>query len=195
MSQTIAQMRAKGSPKRAETRKELCLAPHLISEVQRIQNEWQQIAAGLPSKSDDEEKDGPPRRLGQASTDPRLKPLEERLAELHAEMREESGVLILRAIDGGEWLRWRSAHPARKDNRVDEEIGYGLINAEALANDLFQFVGSFNDEPVDVDDWAYVLGAAAPGDISDIVKVVIQMHEVSIAIPKSPSASSASTTK
>jgi hypothetical protein len=76
------------------------------------------------------------------------------LAALFDRMRESEGDLLLRAIGGGEWQRFKDDHPAREGNKSDEETAYGLCDSTALLADLGRFVVAWNGENFGADDWA-----------------------------------------
>lgn len=192
---TIAELRAQsqGTAKRAERLKQICLEPQLLAEIQRLTEERQAaFLEALPTGNSDGE--AAPRRLSErpAGMSDDVVRLDAEIAEVYDRMIEASGTIVLRASTPGEWRRWVSTHPPRKDNKIDERLAFGLCDADALANDLAVWVASYNDEPVTPEDLSYVLNTAAPADVNDLIVTVVRMHEEGVAIPKSRSASSAS---
>lgn len=204
---SLAELRAAaGATKRLPTRSyEMCLAQDLVSRVQALEEERTGLLIELGGnvESEDDGSTGKPSRIG----DPRRTRVAEIDAEKEAlgkEMREHTGTLVLKGIDSGDWLRWVGAHPPREDGRdeqgrpivnpIDDRVAYGFCNAQALADDLLRYVQTWNDEPVDADDWAFLRSNAAPGDIKELVAIVVGMHEaVGARAPKSSSTSSPTT--
>ena len=120
----------------------LCLTPALVAEVQALSEELSSLT--IPGRSEDGERKGPPRRMGQG-TGPREAEIQERLAALLAEMAEHEGELRIRAnLTDGEWRRWVNEHPARDEDEPgfdrDQRVTLGYCNADDLLdilNDVF----------------------------------------------------------
>lgn len=207
MSKSLGELRAAaGAAKRLPTRtKTLCLAQELVGQVQELTSEKADLLMQIGSRvqGDDGETDGKPTRVG----DPRrarVAEIDTELEALYAQMREHEGTLRLQAIPAGEWRRWVDANPPRETDRdengrpilhpLDERLAYGFCNAQALADDLFRYVVSWNDEPVTEEDWQYLLNNAAPGDVKDIVTLVLSLQEGEGARAPKASSNSSSTT-
>lgn len=183
MPKSIAEMRTSPSVGLPERPVRMCLAQKLVAEVQSLAAEHEQIVNQVKI---DPDKPGTPRRAGQGKP-ARAEEIEERVAALHEEMREHTGELLLRGIGAGRWRRWVADHPVRQVgltkegapiwNPVDEEIAYGYCNADDLLDELGSYVVSWNGEPLADGEWDFILTNAAPGDINEAVKVVVQMHE------------------
>jgi hypothetical protein len=60
-----------------------------------------------------------------------------------------------------------------------------------LLEHLEQYVVSWNGDPVSTEDWEFISSHAAPGDLKEVVKTVVTMHEgTGSRAPKLPSPSS-----
>ncbi|MDN7120306.1 hypothetical protein INN71_02755 [Nocardioides sp. ChNu-153] len=190
LSELRADTRPDGQPRRVERIKSICLAQHLVAEAQRLQAARADAFTAVRTEQEGEA----PRSMVRSPAESALNAIDTELAAIGEQMRDATGELLLRGMTGGEWRRWVSEHPARKGNAIDERWGLGVVDADALANDLGKWVVSYNDEPVDADALAFILDSAAAADVNDMVSIVVQMHEISVTIPKSRSASSDSPT-
>lgn len=183
MSKSIAELRASQHTALPERTMQLCLAQILVAEVQQLEEERSNIIA---AERDEEGQSKRPRRQGEGRN-PRLVEIEARFEDLADEMREHTGELRIRAITGGEWRRWVDAHPPREVgrheggqplfDRVDEDIAYGICNAVDLYHDLARYVISWNGAELAEGDWDFIANRAAPGDLNDLCRQVVQMHE------------------
>lgn len=183
MSKSIAELRASRHTALPERTMPLCLAQKLVAEVQSLQEERDAI---LHSERAVEGEPSRPRRQAD-KPNPRLTEIAARFDELSDEMREHTGELRIRAITGGEWRRWVDAHPAREAGRrddgqplfhqIDETIAYGICNAVDLYNDLQRFAVSWNGDELAEGDWDFIANRAAPGDLNEVCRQVVQMHE------------------
>lgn len=200
MSKSIAELRASQHTALPERTMQLCLAQKLVAEVQQLEEERAEI---LIVERDQEGRPKRPRRQGEGPN-PRLAEIQARFDELADEMREHTGELRIRAVTGGEWRRWVDAHPAREIGRredgrptyhqVDEEIAYGICNAVDLYHDLSGYVVSWNGADLAEGDWDFIANRAAPGDLNELCRQVVQMHEaVGAKAPLSRRHSSATT--
>lgn len=190
---TIAQMRARTHErprKRSSTTMELCLAQDLISEVERLSIEKADLlveAGRTPQRDPDEA--GPPQKAsrGGSVAPPRLAEIDTRLAELYDEMHDHTGQLTLEAEEAGKWRQWVDANPPRMVHHedsdqptmmpVDQSIALGWCNAAALLERLGDFASEWNGEPVTADDWKFITATAAPGDLKQACRNVVQLHE------------------
>lgn len=183
MSKSIAELRASQHTALPERTMSLCLAQKLVAEVQQLDEERASI---LATERDEEGQSKRPRRQGEGRN-PRLDEIQARFDELADEMREHTGELRIRAVTGGEWRRWVDAHPAREVGRresgeplfhqIDEEIAYGIANAVDLYHDLERYVVSWNGDELAEGDWQFIANRAAPGDLNELCRQVVQMHE------------------
>lgn len=178
MTKTLAELRANPPKSRPERSVTLCLAPHLVAEVQALSDEL--AAIPLASRVDNEEREGPPARVGQGEH-PRVTEIKARLAELVDEMAEHEGELRLRATSDGEWRRWVNAHPARDEkepgHKRDQEVTFGFCDADALIDDLETYAFSWNGEPLVDGDWAMLTENIGGPDLKQIATSVVAMHE------------------
>jgi len=200
MSKSLADLRAAKDRKPSLPTRivKVCLDQDLLADIQRLTAEKRDLAVSAAVADDaDEAKggedggDGPPQRLVGPPPPPRLAEIDAELEPLYERLRETEGELLIRAGDGGAWLRWKDAHPAREGSDVDERLSYGFCNATDLAADLGRYVVSWNGEefaPGEWDDW--FAAKVAPADIGECVRAVVELHEARVGAPKSPSVSS-----
>lgn len=194
MPKSLADLKAK--PKSLPTRVvRICLDQEAVADVQRLDNEKRDLLvdAARSSASDEGERTGPPRRVGESATPPRVTEIDAELEALYDRMRDAEGDLLLRAVGGGEWQRFKDDHPAREGSKTDEEVTYGLCDSSALLSDLGRYVVSWNGEALGAEDWADWFSAqVAPADLRELCSEVVQLHEARVRVPpKSLSASSA----
>lgn len=195
MSKSLAEMRANKAPASLPTRVvKICLDQAVIAEAQRLEAEKRDIELDSLRVSSDGDQDGPPKRIADAPP-ARLAEIDQELEHVYDRMRQAEGELLLRAIPGGKWQRWKDAHPSRKENPSDEAITYGLCNASDLLDSLGEYAVSWEGEaflPGDWDDW--FMEKVAPADLRDICTQVVSLHEARISVPKLSSTSSAEET-
>lgn len=179
MSKTLAELRANPPKSRPERSVTLCLAPHLVAEVQALTEEL----ASLPSQSRTDEggePTGPPRKMGQGEH-PRATEIRARLAVLLEEMAEHEGELRLRATSDGDWRRWVNEHPGREEDqpghRRDLEVTFGYCNADDLIDALGTYAYSWNGEPLAPGDWALLADNIGGPDLKQAATAVVAMHE------------------
>lgn len=191
MSKSLAELRAEKASVSLPTRVEkIVLDQALVAKCQRLETEKQDVQVQSLRVGGDEQQDGPPKRIADGPV-PRLAEIDAELEALYDEMRASEGELLLRAISGGKWQRWKDAHPARKDNQSDDEITYGLCNATDLLNSLSDYVAEWNGEPLGPGEWDdWFMEKVAPADLRNICTQVVSLHEARITVPKSSSTSS-----
>lgn len=193
MSKTLAELRAMTAPKLPTRTVRLCLNLEVLAQIQRLQNEKEELLLDARrSSADDEERKGPPRKMAEKAVPPRVAEIDAELADLYDKMREYEGDLLLNGIDGGRWQQWKDEHPPRKDNESDERLGYGLVDATALMGDLALFAVAWNDEHFAEGDWdGWFAARVAPADLGALVSAVVEMHEARVTVPKAQGDSSA----
>lgn len=197
MSKSLADLRAEKATQSLPTRvMPICLNQELIADVQRLEAEKRDLLIDAARKPADDDQDAPPQRLaGPAATPPRVSEIDTELEALYDRMREYEGELLLRAIPGGEWQRWKDAHPARENNPTDADIGFGLCNAVDLLDTLDKFAAEWNGEPFGPGEWTdWFVQKVAPADLRDICANVVSLHEQRVSVPKSQSSSSGTPT-
>ena len=182
MALSIAQMRESGSVGLPERTLRMCLAQKLVAEVQRLESEKASLAPGQT-----EDGKAKPRRNGDPSA-LRIKEIDERLAELLAEMDEHTGTLTIRGISGGEWRRWADDHPARTQGADDEgrpqihpldaDVAYGRVNVSDLLATLDVYAVAWDGTPFGPGDWEFIASQAAPGDLAEVCRRVVQILDV-----------------
>lgn len=183
---TLAELRASKKVSLPERTYPLCLSQSLVAEAQSLEEERQSLAEAKPT---DDGKGKPPTRVGEKA-DPRIAEIEARFEALMEEMREHTGELRLRGTTAGEWRRWADDNPARKDSKIDEDAAYGLCDASALLATLGQYAVAWNSDALAPGDWDFIESKAAPGDLKELCRLVVQMHEgAGIRAPKLPSTS------
>lgn len=195
MSKSIAELRASTRTSLPVWAKQMCLAQGLVAEVQALEDEM--VDLRVQAHAADDAEDAPPRRLADGPN-PRIAEIEARKAELYAEMREHTGEIRIQAKPAGEWRRLVDRNPPRPDNKVDELVTYGLLDADALLERLGEFVVSWNGDPLGEGDWEFIANRAPAGDLKELCSLVVQMHETRGALaPKSltPSSSTESNAK
>lgn len=186
MSKPLSELRQSPHVGLPERTYQLCLAPKLIGEVQQ-----------LISKLEDAEVEAAAQRNGDAAARPKRmadspvqKELREEIAALRDEMAEHTGVLTLRGTTEGAWRDWVDHHPARtgedEDPAVarDKAIAWGVCNADDLIDDLDKYAVEWDGEPLQPGDWEFIVSKAAPGDLKEIGRVIVAMHETAVNVPK-----------
>ncbi|MCD4535641.1 hypothetical protein LRP67_16230 [Nocardioides sp. cx-169] len=182
MSKTLAELRANPPKSRPERSVTVCLAPHLVAEVQQLTDELDTLPRAAVVDADGE-RNGPPRRVGQSAEPPRAAEIRARLAECLDEMAEHEGELRVRAnLTDGEWRNWANAHPARDEGQPgyarDQEVTMGYCNADALIDSLGKYAHSWNGDPLTESDWAEVIEPNLGGpDLKQIATHVVAMFE------------------
>lgn len=166
----------------------MCLAQKLVARVQALTTE----RADLEPEKD---ADGNTRnaRVGDPKT-ARIAEIDAELADLRAKMDEHTGKLTIRAIEAGDWRRWADAHPVRTkgtddDGRplidpIDAMHAYGRVNASDLLAELGTFMVAWNGDELRDDQRAFIARKAAPGDLAEVCKQVVQLHELGGMVPK-----------
>lgn len=190
MSKTLAELRASRAVALPERTVPICLAQGLVAEAQDLQEERTSL---ISKRTPSEGESGRPRRNG-SPEDVRLVEIEDRLQALFDEMGEHTGRLRVRGVEAGEWSRWRDDHPPRRDgvddegrpiiNMLDESVAGAWCNASALLDDIIacdhpsrQWIVGWNDEPMTPEDWQFISSKAAPGDLKNVVREIVEMQE------------------
>jgi hypothetical protein len=191
---TLADLRAKAakSPPSYATRilPNVCLDQEVVAKVQQLETEKLTLLSQDRGRKDEDGRPAAETKMAQGP-DPRLAEIDTEIEDLWDSVRPQTGDILLRAIDGGEWFRWKDANPPREGNESDELLTFGLCNATALASDLGRYVAGWNDEELGPDDWATWLGQrVGPADQGAAVRIVVEMHETRLNVPKPPSGSS-----
>jgi hypothetical protein len=167
-----------------------CLDQALLADIQRLTVEKTDLLMSAPLDGDGEQgENGPPRRVGQGMN-PRIAEIDAELEPLYQRLRDAEGEILLSATDGGTWLRWKDAHPAREKNEVDERLAYGLANATDLLEDLGKYVVSWNGDDFGPGEWDWFSQKVAPADLGACISAVVELHESRISAPKLRSVSS-----
>ena len=193
MPKSLADLKA--IPKSLPTRTvRICLDQEAVADVQRLDNEKRDLLLDAArSAPEDGERTAPPLRLGESATPPRVAEIDAELEALFERMRESEGDLLLRAITGGEWLRFKDEHPPREGNKTDDEVTYGLCDSGALLANLGRFVAAWEGEGFGAGDWDGFADHVAPADLRELCSEVVQLHEARVRVPKARSTASSET--
>lgn len=179
MPKSLSDLRSAPTVGRPERSVVACLRPDLVAEVQRATDavaDAHEAAAQKPQK---------PRKMGEKASPkaPEVIAAEERLEALLAELAEHEGTLVVRGVlTDGEWRRWADAHPARAEGEPghdrDLRVTGGIVNADALLDDMAQFVYSWNGEELTGDDWPEIFDPSlALGDKMQVAREIVSMYE------------------
>lgn len=165
---------------------ELCLAQGLLGRIEALENERDDVLQAT-QKTPRRQSSGPPNTSG----------IEKQIEGLLDEMRENTGTLIVRAVESGEWRTWAIEHPARDADEpggaLDRRIGYSAVNVDDLINEMERWAYSWNGEPLEPGEFEEViLPRAANGDLLELCRQVVLLHEGPGAVPKSRGTSSTS---
>lgn len=195
MAKSLADLRSQ-RPKTLPTREiPVCLDWDITNEMMRLETELGDLKVAAVEAR---EKTTAKPKMSEGA-DPRIEEIEQQLRDLLDKQRESTGMLTVRAIQGGEWALWKDEHPARfngtGDDRVmnesDRQIGYGLVDSTALLAELGRWLYLWEGDEVSAEDRTAVLEAISPGDQNEICRKVILLQEGSTTLaPKSQSASS-----
>jgi hypothetical protein len=185
MGLSIEQMRAGGGSRRGTDALELCLAQHLVARVKALQFERQTVAVQIARTADGDVPSS--LKMGQGAQPARVSEIDAELETLYDEMREHTGVLTLEAEPTGEWIRWRDAHPARKDGEdangrpvlspIDQTVTWGWCDSSALLDRLGKYAVAWNGEPLKPGEWDWIVDNAVPGDLKEACQRVVALHE------------------
>lgn len=187
---SLAELRASKPKSRPERALTLSTAPHLVAEVQALQEELNTLPTAPPS--DDA---APPRRIGVNPEPPRAREIRTRMGELLEEMGQHEGVLRVRAVDDGAWRLWVNEHPAREEgepgHKRDDEVAGGYCNADDLIEDLGTYAYSWDGEELAAGDWDILRETIAGADLKLVATAVVTMQESRLDFPSWRSALSA----
>lgn len=178
---TLAELRQSprvGLPERTYS---LCLASKLIGEIRTLAIELDEAETIAAAQREGDATKAAPRRAGESSD-----VLEKRakMAALREEMIEHTGTLTLLGVDDGKWREWVDAHPAREGNKRDRQIALGYCNADDLLDDLGRYAKAWNGDDLAAGDWDWIKSQAAPGDLKELGRIVVSMHEMAVDVPK-----------
>lgn len=189
MARSLADLKAK--PKQLPTRTvRICLDLEALAAVQRLDAERRDLELESQQPAEGDQR---PKRVGEGPN-PRIAEIVAEIAALWDTMRESEGDLLLRAVSGGDWQRFKDDNPARENSKTDEAITYGICDSSALLADLGRYVVSWNAEPFEPgawDDW--FAAQVAPADLSELCSTVVQIHEARVVVPKALSTGSSVT--
>lgn len=180
MGKSLAEMRSSTMVGRPERTYELCLAGKVVSEIQTILGDLDTIRQDEAARADGVTL-ARPRRAAESSN---VTALVDRLKELQSVVEEHTGVLTLVGIDEGDWRTWCDEHPPREGNVRDDEVAYGYCNADDLIAELGTYATLWNGDKMAAGDWEFIRSTAAPGDVTKIASIVVQMHETVVNLGK-----------
>lgn len=183
MSKSLAELRGSKQIGLPEQVYRICLSQKLVAEGRALSEELEELLVASAA----EKEEGKPRRQGEKAN-PRIEEINKRLEAIYAEMEEHTGEIRLRAIQGGEWRRWVEKHPAREVGRddqgrpiydpIDEVVTRGYCSATALYESLETFFAGWNGDEPGPGDWEFIAQNAAPGDLNEICRIVVGLHEL-----------------
>lgn len=181
MSGTLADLRKAPPPTRPERSVTVCLAPHLVAEIQKLSEELGLLPPEPVSLDSEDETEGRKKRQGEGRNT-RAAQIDARLAELFEEMAEAEGELRVRAITDGDWRLWVDEHPPRPEGQPghqrDEEVTFGVCNADALIEDLGRYAYTWNGDRLAEGDWAeHLQPRLSSPDLKLLATTVVSMHE------------------
>lgn len=188
MPKSLADLRAKPPASRPERSLTLCLAPHLVAEVQPLTEELTKVTTAEASQ---------PRRQGEGPSE-RVAELRSRINALLDEMAEFEGELRVSAvISDGDWRRWSDANPAREKGEPghdrDQRATGGYVNTDALIERLGDFAVSWNGDPLQEGDWARIFeGSTAEAEKETVAQAIVALYESRLDFPRLRSSLSAS---
>lgn len=193
-------MRAGGVSRLPTRTVEICLAQDLVAEAESLGRERVDVLVGAGRAPDGDEPLAP-RKLSEPPVPARIGEIDARLEAIYDEMRDHTGTLRLRGEPSGAWRRWADANPPRIDGTdddgrpqfhpVDVDAAGGYCNASALLERLRDFAEAWDDQPISDEDWDYLISNAAPGDLKDVVRKIVDMQEAGGSLaPKSRKLSS-----
>ena len=202
----LSEMKASPDVGRPEQTYPICAAGKLVRELKAADDAFFEAQDALEAEQkraeDRAEGGGPPTRLSEASPLPALEQAAREAAEtadaIRARMQEHTIVLSLRALQNGEWRQWVAKHPARDEegdpagHARDQQWAGGFCNIDDLIADLGsaypsgdRIITAYGDESPADDSWAFILGNAAPGDLTRLASTVVGMHEQVVDLGKS----------
>ena len=184
----------RSSPPSARDRDErattICLKPSLVAEVQSLNAELEALPAVAPEPGEGEERQGPPRRMGESGEHPRAAEIRARLRELLDDMAEHEGEMRVRAnLTDGEWRQWVDEHPARDEGQPGHERDLrwtgGYCDADALVDNIGLFVYSWNGDPLQPGDWSDIFSPTVSlPDKGQMATAVVSMYESVTDFPR-----------
>lgn len=116
------------------------------------------------------------------------------LEDLNARMKKLTGLLVIRAHDEGDWLRFVAENPPRREpvitkdkdgnevsadrmNPDDLALTGGKCNADALRLALPSYVHTFNGEHVPPEKAEKLIAGISAGDRRALVQMVVRLQE------------------
>lgn len=193
---TIAELRerAKGGPvplPRHSEKVTLTTGQHILDRLGALARERADLEWEI-ARRDANPEDFAPLKSGEKGPGVRLEQVKAEEASLYGTLAEHQGVVGLTGMKAGEWQRWKDDHPARPDNDTDERVTAGFCSFAALLDNLGKFVTSWDDEDLEPGAWdAWLSDQVATADHRELVRAVVEMHEIRVrSVPKSSTASS-----
>lgn len=197
MTKTLAQLRAESADQpaplpTATKTVTLVKGQHLFTESQALDLELLDLLAAEPGQVNESgNKTSAPRKAGEGPN-PRIAEIRDAQIAMLPRLAEFQGEVGLRGMEGGDWWRWKEAHPADPDSAIDDELTGGLCSAKAVFDELGRFVVSWNGEALGPGEWdSWTAKTIIFADRRDLVTAVVQMQEDGVdRAPKSLSGSS-----
>lgn len=178
---SLADLRVNPPAARQEEPFRIALRPDLAARIKELTDELAELPDPIVKA----------RKSGQSEPeiieDPRAVEIRTEIADLMEQFSDEFGTLVIRRTKtDGEWRQWADAHPPR-DEKVNK-VGYvrdlrttaGIVNADALVDDLASYAWSWNGERLAEGDWAAIFADnVLPGDKLKMAKAVVNFYESS----------------
>ncbi len=180
MTKSLADLRASGPQSRPQRSVRVCLAPHLVAEVQSVSTRLDDLEQASRTQ---------PRRQAEPR-DSEIAALRHRLEELLDQMAEYEGEMRVTATrTDGEWRRWANEHPARGEDQPghdrDQRVSAGFCNADDLLDDLAVYVTDWEGQPLDSGDFGKLFDPViASADKAELARAVVALYEGRLDFPR-----------
>ena len=172
MAKTLAELRQSeyvGLPERTYP---LCMAGKVAADVEELEAQLD----ALPERTAN---GGQGQRVGRKSDQRRI---EEEIEKLREVMNDHLVPIRLQAKAGHDWRAFIAEHPPREKDALDQRTGFNVD--EVIAN-LDQFILHVSGEKLKKGEWAWVVENAADGDLKEMTRLLIDMHNTAVDVPKS----------
>jgi hypothetical protein len=194
---TLAELRAQTGPKplpKATRTVTLVEGQHLLARSQELQEKHIDRLMAIERDREASKDDGRQRtrKAGEklaATDDPQLAEIKAEMRAISDQLAEFQAEIGLEGMTGGEWQRYKDAHPPREDDKSDERLTSDLCNSSDLFGDLGRFVVSWEGEDLSETDWdGWLAERICYADRRDLVTAVVEIHEA--RLPRSPKSQS-----
>lgn len=191
---TLAELRAQTGPKplpRAKRTVTLVEGQHLLARSQELHEQLIDVLEQIEREKEAAKDDGRDRtrKAGEKpepeDEDPRVVKIRDETRAVVEQLSGFQSEIDLNGLTGGEWQRYKDAHPPREDNKADHRYASGLCNSTDVFNDLGQFVVAWEGEALADGDWnGWLAERICYADRRDLIAAVVDMHENKL--PRAP---------